>query len=468
MKLLYIGAGFVGTCSAAVSADGGHNVLVYDIDAEKIKKLGSGDRDAIESCLFEKGLADLLTRNAERISFINNYTAVEKFLNNCDAVFMCLPTPEKSGSVGETDLSFYEKAAEELAGRMALRNEGRQEKYIIIVNKSTVPIGMADITKEILEKRGVKNFGVVANPEFLAEGRAVEGSLKPSRVVIGAWQERDFKIMREIYSRFYGSPEVVYLEVNPREAAAGKLLANFLLLSRLVNTYDVVGRVSESFSDVKFENICRVVSTDERIGQWGFYNSVSAGGGCLLKDASSLRHQLRAAGILTNQIDGVLSGNNFQKENFYNRARQEAKFSWPGKTAAILGVAFKQGTNDVRNSSAVELIVRLLDDGVKKIKIYDPAATPSFQNVFNPAKDARYKIIQYCDSEKETLAGSEACLVLTDWPEFKSIGDVIKTICPPPYLIMDGRRMLAGQFEELAAMGYDIIAVGSPFYKGKK
>jgi len=226
MNILYIGSGFVGACSAAVSADSGHNVLVYDIDEKKIKALGSGDRDTIDSCIFEDGLCDLLVRHKERIEFTTDYKKVEKFLDNCDGIFMCLPTPE-IGETGESNLEYYYAAAEKLAENLAKRNNGKQEKYIVIINKSTVPIAMVDKTQELMDKAGVKNYGVVSNPEFLVEGQAIAGSIRPNRVVVGAWNEKDFEIMRKMYQRFYSSSTVEYIEVNPKEAAAGKLLANF-------------------------------------------------------------------------------------------------------------------------------------------------------------------------------------------------------------------------------------------------
>ena len=145
VNILYIGAGFVGACSAAVSADSGHRTLVYDIDESRVGKLGSRDRDTIEACLFEEGLGDLLVRNRERIDFTADYRRVEAFLDSCDAVFMCLPTPE-IGESGASDLSYYNAAAELLARSLAKRNKGRQTHDVVLVNKSTVPIAMADRT----------------------------------------------------------------------------------------------------------------------------------------------------------------------------------------------------------------------------------------------------------------------------------------------------------------------------------
>ncbi len=467
MNILYIGSGFVGACSAAVAADSGHRVLVYDIDENKIKMLGSGDRDTIEQCLFEKGLGDMIVRNKENISFTGDYEKVIKYLDEVEAIFMCLPTPEKKDSEGESDLSYYYAAAEKLALDLVKRKNNSQENYLAIVNKSTVPINMVDETQRIMDKHGVKNYGVVSNPEFLVEGKAIDGSLKPDRIVIGAWNQQDFEIMRRIYQRFYNSPTVKYIEVNPKEAAAGKLLANFLLFTRLVSVYDVVGRVAESFGDIHFENLRQILTTDERIGKWGFYDSLYAGGSCLIKDAKSLKKQLSETGANTEQVQRVLSGNVFQRDNFFARAQKEAKFDWQNKKIAILGLAFKRDTNDIRNSAAIDAVEFLLDKGVEEIRVYDPAAMDMFQNNFDPNKEQRFAKIKYFDNEKSALENSQACLILTDWAKFRTLDTLIMENCKAPYLIMDGRRILASQFGKLSSLGYDIIAVGSPAIKRK-
>lgn len=466
MNLLYVGSGFVGACSAAVMADSGHNVLVYDIDKNKIEMLGSGDREQIESCLFEEGLSDLLIRNKQNINFTTDYSKLEEFIETCDSVFMCLPTPE-IGDTGESDLSYYFNAAENLSKTLIKRNSGRQNNYVVIINKSTVPIEMVNKTQEIMDKAGVKNYGVVSNPEFLVEGKAIQGSLKPDRIVVGAWNQKDFDVMREVYGRFVNSPTTDYIEVNPKEAAAGKLLANYYLFCKLAICYDVIGRTSEKFPDLKFENLRKIISGDPRLGSWGMFDSFFAGGSCFIKDAASLAHQLEKQGADASFVKEVSRVNNDQRDNFYERAKKEAGFDFKNKVISVLGVAFKRDTNDVRNSGAIEIVKKIIDDGVAEIKIYDPAAMPMFQSVFNTSKDARYNVIKYFNSEKESLVGTDACMVLTDWPKFRTVADLIKQECPAPYLIMDGRRMLAAQFDELQNLGYDIIAVGSPFLKGK-
>ncbi|PIY79006.1 MAG: UDP-glucose/GDP-mannose dehydrogenase family protein, partial [Candidatus Pacebacteria bacterium CG_4_10_14_0_8_um_filter_43_12] len=382
-----------------------------------------------------------------------------------EAIFMCLPTPEKLNSEEESDLTYYYAATEKIAASMVSRCKNSQENYIVIINKSTVSIALINETEEILKKKGVKNFGVVSNPEFLVEGKAIEGTVRPDRVVVGAWKENDFKIVRKIYQRFYSAPNVEYIEINPLEAAAGKLLANFILFNKLAVTFDVVGRVCENFPGISFENIRRALISDSRIGRWGFYDSVYAGGSCFIKDAASLAHQLEEAGAESNLIRGTLAANNFQRDHFLSRAEKELGISYKNLTVAMLGVAFKRDTNDIRNSPAIDITKHLIEKGVREIKVYDPAALPMFQGVFDQSKNKQYSVINYCKNEEAALKDSNICLILADWPQFRSLGEKITKTCPAPYVIMDGRRIIQHQYEKLAKRGYSIIAVGSPTIK---
>ncbi len=462
MNILYIGSGFVGACSAAVSAASGHNVLVYDIDETKINKIGSQNRDQIEDCIFEKGLSDLLIQNKKNISFTADYSKVNDFVDIADAVFMCLPTPE-IGETGESNLSYYFTAATKLADSLLKRNEGKQEKYVVIVNKSTVPIDMVNKTQEVMDECGVKNYGVVSNPEFLVEGKAVSGSLKPSRVVIGAWEEDDFAIMRKVYNQFFESPDVKYIEVNPHEASAGKLLANFYLFIKLQICFDVIGRTCESFDNLQFENLRKIIMSDSRIGNWGLYNSLYAGGSCFIKDSRSLAHQIQATGGDATLVNETYLSNKRQLDTFIARAEKEAQFDWGQKKVAILGASFKRDTNDVRNSPSIGITKFLQNKNVSDINIFDPSGIKYYRTIFEDGKN-----IHYCDNEIEAIKDVDVIIISTDWPQFRSITDYLINEVQTRPLIMDGRRMLQQRFGDLQQAGYDIIAVGSPFIKGKK
>ncbi len=456
MNILFIGSGFVGSCSAAVAAGSGHTVMVYDIDEKKIAALSSGDRDTVEQCLYEEGLGDLLVRNRERLQFTTDYAQVETFLDSVQAIFLCLPTPE-IGETGESDLSFYTAALTRLAGALVRRNGGVQSNYVVIVNKSTVPIDTVRIAEEMLAAHGVKEYGVVSNPEFLVEGKAVQGSLKPDRVVIGAKSERDFAVMRGVYQRFYDSPSVQYLEVSPEEAAAGKLLANFYLFNRLAICFDVIGRTTEAFPGLRFENIRRVLTSDPRIGEWGFYDSLYAGGSCFIKDARSLAHQLQLKGRNATLVNETYLANKRQLELFLARAEREAGFDWNGKSVALLGLAFKRDTNDIRNSPSVDIMHFLEERQVARVELYDPVAGSQFERIF-PRSDRRV----YAASTAEAIAQADVVIIATDWPQFRALGAELAKLPHRP-LIMDGRRMLQHTFDDLVAGGFSIIAVGSSF-----
>lgn len=458
MNILYVGSGYVGTCSAAVSADSGHNVLVYDIDQNKINDFASLEKDRIESCLYEDGLYSLILKNKERLSFVSDLEKIKLQLDDLQAIFMCLPTPEKD-QTGETDLSYYEKAVSELAKFLKQRNQGSQSRYVLIVNKSTVPLGMISRAKEILDSLGVENYGLGSNPEFLVEGNAIEGSIRPQRVVVGAWQEKDFIIFREIYKRFSESPNTSYIEVNPIEAEAGKLLANFILFNRTANCFDVVGRTCEQYGDLHFENVRKVLISDKRIGNWGFYDSLFAGGSCYIKDARSLSHQLKQKGAATNLIDDTLEANRRQLDIFVSRPEKELGYSWHGRKAALLGLAFKRDTNDIRNSGAIGVADYLLSKGVKEIRAYDPVANHNFQKYYQKEE----KII-FFEKASEALKDSEVIVIAADWPEFREYADIIIKNFKGD-LIMDGRRMLQHEYGKLKESGYKIIAVGSATIK---
>ncbi len=461
MKIVYLGAGYVGACSAVVIAKFGHEAFVFDINSERIRAFNTFDREVIESVLFEQDLGSLVVQNKDRLIFSDNYDEVKKRLSETDVVFICVPTPLRENE-GSYDLSFFNEAVDKLSQAMKERDGGQQKKYVVIVNKSTVSINMAEAMEEKMTTAGVINFGVVSNPEFLVEGQAIRDSFSPDRVVIGATCEKDFTVMRELYQRFYNSPGVAYLEVNPREAAAGKLLANYILLSRLVSTLDVVGRVSETFPGVAFEKIRKIITADRRIGSYGFYNNIYVGGSCLTKDSAALSFQLEQVGAKAEQIKQTLSANIFQRDNFYHRVEQ-AGFKVNDKIVAVFGLAFKRDTNDVRNSGAVDIALQLLEGGARQLRVYDPAATAMFKNYFGKKYGEK---IFYANNEREALEHTAAAFILTDWPQFSTLDQAIIKTCPPPYFIADGRRMAAHAYKNLQEKGYSILAVGSPFIKG--
>ena len=240
MKVIVVGTGFVGLCHAAVCSEYGHEVYAYDIDTVRISAYQTGKAEEIERFINEPGLASVIAENLNRYLFFTN--DIRAIIEGTDAIFLCLPTPPKPD--GSSDLSFYFTAVHYIAELLAQRVDQRR---VVIINKSTVPIGTARALEQVLHQHQVPNVGVASNPEFLPEGDAVEKSRRPDRVVVGADTEADFRIIRRIYSQFVNHVRIRYIETTPETAEAIKYVANTLLLTYVsfwngVGTADPVGR----------------------------------------------------------------------------------------------------------------------------------------------------------------------------------------------------------------------------------
>lgn len=448
----------MGATSAAASAASGHDVVVYDINQQRVAALASGNRATIEECLYEEGLGDLIIHNHERIRFTADKIEAERYLSRAEAVFLCVPTPER-GETGESDMSFYNTALADLSEALVRRDNGLQTHRITLVIKSTVPIATLTLCEDYLVQAGVRNVGVVSNPEFLVEGKAVQGSIKPDRIVVGAKHAEDFAVMRQVYWRFAESPTVSYIEVNPSEAAAAKLLANFYLFNRLAVCFDVIGRTCEAFPGIKFEQVRKILTTDKRIGEWGFFDSLYAGGSCLIKDSRSLAHQLKDKHQDASLVEETAVANERQLRLFVDRAAAQAQFDWAGKVVALIGLSFKRDTNDVRNAASVHIARELLVKKVAHVRVFDPVAGDSFKRVFSDAAE-----VVRTQSESEALHEADCVIIATDWPQFRGLGDLLLSSSGRP-LIMDGRRMLQHRYDELCQKGFTILAVGSPLLR---
>jgi UDPglucose 6-dehydrogenase len=455
MKIIVVGTGFVGLTHAAVCSEYGHEVYAYDIDRMRIAAYRSGDPAAIEHYVNEPGLSAVISETLGRyLFFTDDLTGV---LEGADAIFLCLPTPPKPD--GSSDLRPYFAGVAALAERLAARQDTRR---VVLINKSTVPIGTARQLEAVLRKHGVPNAGVASNPEFLPEGDAVEKSRRPDRVVVGADTAEDFAILRRIYSQFVNHVRIRYIETTPETAESIKYVANTLLLTYISFWNGVGARLGETFDNVRMEDLKRGVTADGRISTWGSYVSNGAGGSCFGKDVQSLIYQLRAQGQGADLLQAVYGINEYQKTYLIERAAREAGVSFNQKTVALLGLAFKQRTNDMRDSSALKVVEALLARGVKAIRAYDPMALGEAQRFFNPEANYLFEKISYHESVKEALAGSDMVFISTDWEEFRGLSRTIETTVTPPYLVLDGRRMIP-DYTELAQRGYGYLAVGSPY-----
>lgn len=453
MKIIIVGTGYVGLPHAAVCAESGHEVYAYDIDENRINAYRSGERKAIESYVNEPGLAAAITETIGR--YLHFTTDLASVIEGVDAVFMCLNTPPQRD--GSSDLSYLSAASRDLGEALANRKE---KKRVVIVNKSTVPVGTARFVENILREQGAQNFGVASNPEFLAQGSAVEGSRRPDRVVVGADTQEDFEILRRVYSQFVNHVRIQYLETTPETSESIKYMANSLLLTYISYWNGVGARLAESFDNIRMEDLKRGVTADSRISTWGSYVSNGAGGSCFGKDIQSLMYQLKSAGQNTDLLQSVYNINEYQKTYLIDRAIHEAGFNFNKKKVALLGLAFKKRTNDMRDSAALNAVEALLAKGVTEIRAYDPLAEEPAKNYwFNPEKNHLFERITYHASPREAMEGTDAVYISTDWEEFRGLSRTIQTTVEAPYLVIDGRRMLP-DYQSLVDTGYDYLPVG--------
>jgi len=455
MKIIVVGTGFVGLTHAATTAEYGHEVYAYDIDQKRIEAYQSGDHERINHYVNEPGLPEIINETNGRYLFFTSDIA--PIIEGTDAIFLCLPTPPRVD--GSSDLSYYFDALDHIAQLLAQRQDQRR---VVLINKSTVPIGTGRKLEQILREHNVPNAGIASNPEFLPEGDAVEKSRKPDRVVIGADTEDDFRIVRRIYSQFVNHVRIRYIETTPETAEAIKYIANTLLLTYISFWNGVGARLGETFDNIRMEDLKRGVTADSRISTWGSYVSNGAGGSCFGKDIQSLIYQLKSAGQPADLLQSVYRINEYQKTYLIDRAIHEGGVSFNHKTVALLGLSFKQRTNDMRDSSSLKVVEALLARGVREVRAYDPLALEEAKKYFNPEQNHLFEKISYHDSPKAALAGSDMLFISTDWEEFRGLSRTIEQTVQPPYLIIDGRRMIP-DYNELVEAGYQYLAVGSPY-----
>ena len=453
MKIIVAGTGYVGLVHAAVCSEYGHEVYAYDIDTAKIDDFASGQSERIEHHVNEPGLANIIRETLGRSLFFS--AEIQPIIEGTDAIFMCLPTPPNLD--GSTNLTFYDAATEDIAQALANRKDQRR---VVVVNKSTVPIGTARRLERILNDNGVPNFGVASNPEFLAEGSAIVDARKPDRVVVGCDTKEDFTILSRVYSQFTNHVRIKYIETSPETAEAIKYVANTMLLTYISFWNGVGAKIGEKIPNIRIDDLRLGVTSDERISTWGSFVSNGAGGSCFGKDIASLINQLRRVNVSTKMLEASYEVNEYQKVYLIDRAITEAGFKFNNKTVAVLGLAFKKHTNDMRDASSIKVIESLLGKGVAGINAYDPLANESARAVFDPSKNILFEKIRYFQSAKQAMADTHALFISSDCEEFRGISRTIEDTVNPPYLIIDGRRMIP-DFKELVAKDYTYLSVGS-------
>ena len=438
MKIAVIGTGYVGLVSGTCFAEVGNTVTCVDVNAPKIENLKKGIIP-----IYEPGLEAMVLNNiANKNLFFT--TDIAQAIKQVEVVFIAVGTP--MGEDGSADLQYVLSVAQSIGEAM--------EQHLIIVNKSTVPVGTADKIKEViasaLKKRGANiAFDIVSNPEFLKEGKAIQDFMKPDRVVIGAESSYAFEKMKALYSSFFLQHER-FITMDIRSAEMTKYAANAMLATKISFMNEIANICERVGADV---NKVRLgIGSDTRIGYSFIYPGCGYGGSCFPKDVLALKKLAEEVNYKAELIESVDNVNNRQKLLIAEKVIKKYGKDLKGRTFAIWGLAFKPETDDMREAPAIYIIKKLIAQGAQ-IRAYDPKATHEAKNFY--LKDYT---IEYVESKYEALKGADALLLLTEWKEFRSpdfeeIGKLLKD-----KVIFDGRNQYNAF--NLPNMGFEYIQIG--------
>jgi len=440
MNLCIVGTGYVGLVSAACFAEMGNSVRCVDVNPAVVEGLRQG-----RVHIYEPGLEELVKRNTAegRLTFT---TDIAEGLADALFAFICVGTP--SGADGCCDLSYVHQVARDIGQAMA--------GYLIVVDKSTVPVGTADavrglIAEELAARGSDLEFDVVSNPEFLKEGDAVNDFLKPDRVVVGTDNVRVAELMKALYAPFARSREKLVV-MGVKSAEMTKYAANCLLATKISFINEIAGLCERVGADVREVRIG--IGSDHRIGYHFIYPGVGYGGSCFPKDVKALINTARENGGEPTLLAAVDAVNAAQKGAL--TAKIEAHFATlggvAGKTLALWGLAFKANTDDVREAPALEMVRRLTAQGMK-VQAYDPVAGP------NAARDlGDCPGFSLAESQYAALDGADALAVVTEWNQFRNpdFGRIKQSLSEP--VLFDGRNLYAPPF--VAEQGFAYYGIG--------
>ncbi|WP_299017546.1 UDP-glucose/GDP-mannose dehydrogenase family protein [uncultured Polaribacter sp.] len=439
MNIVVIGSGYVGLVAGTCFAEMGNKVTCVDIDSIKIEKLNSGIIP-----IFEPGLEQMVLKNIDKKNLFFT-TDLKAAVSEAKIVFIAVGTP--MGADGSADLQYVLSVAESIGKTMVNR--------LIVVDKSTVPIGTADKVKATiqaeLDKRGINiDFDVVSNPEFLKEGVAIDDFMKPDRVVIGADSEYAFEQMKQLYSPFFRTHDR-FITMDIRSAEMTKYAANTMLATKISFMNEIANICERVGADA---NKVRIgIGSDKRIGYSFIYPGAGYGGSCFPKDVKALKKIAEENGYKAKLIESVENVNDAQKLVVAQKIVKRFGEDLTGLTFGLWGLSFKPGTDDMREAPAIYIVKELEKRGAK-VKAYDPKATKEAEEFY--LKDA--KNITYCNSKYEVLQGADALILLTEWKEFRSPDfEEIKAQLKSP-VIFDGRNQYnAFNLEE---NGFEYFQIG--------
>ena len=416
-KITILGTGYVGLVSGAGISDFGHPVTCADIIEEKIKSLRNG-----KIPIYEPGLEELVNKNVDvgRLSFTSNIDAA---IQEAEVIFIAVGTPEAED--GAADISAVESVARAIGKNI--------NGYKVICTKSTVPVGTGKlITKVINETKDSKyEFDYVSNPEFLREGSAVKDFLWPDRVVIGAGNDKAFRVMKEVYSPLYINDKPI-LHTSVITAEMIKYAANAFLALKISYINEVANLCDSLGADV--HQVAKAMGQDGRISPKFLHPGPGFGGSCFPKDTKAFAALSRAQDLRMNTIEAAIETNEIQKQIMVDKMKNLMGGNFDGKRIAILGLAFKPNTDDIRDSASITMIDSIIKGG-GHIRAYDPIANQSMKNIFPD--------LNYFMSWEEAIKDADGVAIMTEWNEFRGISlSSLKSLLKSP-IILDTRNIFS-------------------------
>ncbi len=437
MKITVVGTGYVGLVTGACFAEVGIDVTCVDIDKTKIDNLNKGIIP-----IWEPGLEKMVNRNVEkgRLHFITN---LAETIDDCEVIFSAVGTPPDED--GSADLKYVLDVAREVGKNM--------KDYILIVTKSTVPVGTAEKVKKAiqdeLDKRGVDiDFDVSSNPEFLKEGDALNDFLKPDRIVVGVESEKAENIFKKLYKPFTmnGHP-IIFMNIPSAEMT--KYTANAMLATKISFINDIANLCEILGANVNM--VRKGIGSDRRIGPYFIYPGTGYGGSCFPKDVKALIKTADENNYSLRILKSVEDVNEDQKSRLFEKALKYFDGDLKGKKITIWGLSFKPQTDDMREAPALVLIDKLIEAGAI-VKAYDPVA-------INESKRKIGDKIQYSKDQYEAVIDADCLMLVTEWPEFKFPNFKVMKKLMSKYVIFDGRNVYDGK--EIKTLGFEYFDIGN-------
>jgi UDPglucose 6-dehydrogenase len=431
MKIAVVGTGYVGLVTGTCFAETGNQVICVDIDANKIERLNKGDIP-----IYEPGLDVLFHRNVDegRLKFTTN---LAEGIKEAQVIFLALPTPP--GEDGSADLKYILKVSNDLGPLL--------DHYVVIIDKSTVPVGTAEKVRAAIAQNAKVEFDVVSNPEFLREGVAVEDFMKPDRVVVGTNSDKAKKMMEKLYAPLVrqGNP-VIFMD--ERSAEMTKYAANSFLAMKITFMNEIANLCEKVGANV--DDIRRGIGTDSRIGKRFLFAGIGYGGSCFPKDVQALAKTSRDFNYDFRILNSVMEVNEDQKKRLMPLVMDYFQGDLKGKTIAVWGLAFKPYTDDIREAPALENIKALLEAGAQ-VTAYDPEA---MENVKKSMNDS----VTFCHTPYAALDDADALMIFTEWPQFRTPDFEKMNKLMKNKVVFDGRNLY--ELDLMREMGYTYYSIG--------